>query len=112
VTGPDREPRGRTVIERKAFEHTIAAIAAAELGVPARRVSVTLGDRAALLAVRVSGPLRHRRGTSVLAAAERTRQRVLADGDRLLGTKFADVTIGITGVTLTDDAARPTRRVR
>lgn len=93
---------GRVVVAGRALTHLFTALAATELGVPARRVSTSVGDSRGRLRVRIEAPIAHDRAAaeSVLDAVRSARERVQAEGIRLSGATLVDVELRATGATL------------
>lgn len=94
---------GVTVVTRVAARRLIAALVAAELGVPARRVEVRLTDDRARWRIEVASAARRVTGRSVLVAAGGARDRVLREIPQLAGATVGRVTVRITSV---DDERR------
>jgi uncharacterized alkaline shock family protein YloU len=89
---------GVTIVTRTAARRLIAALAAADLGVPARGVDVRLTDERARWRVDVTSAARREADRSVNDAAETVRRRVLRDVPRLAGAEVGRVTVRITAL--------------
>ena len=100
---PDPIP-GRVVVAGRALKHLFTALATTELGVPAGRVSTSVGDARGRLRVRIEAPIARDRGATdtVLDAVRGARERVQAEGIRLSGATLVDVELRATGATLID----------
>lgn len=92
-------PAGRVVIRARAYEKVFGALLGDELGVPATTPSVRVADDDGRLSASVATVVRLGDAAGgVMAAVERGRARVLADGARLTGAEIGTVRIRVTDV--------------
>jgi CO/xanthine dehydrogenase Mo-binding subunit len=94
-------PNGRVSISARAMTRTVTAIAADELRVPARDVSVQLSDVDGLLAVAVAAPIRLAglgTGTSrgILSSSAAAREGISERTHDLTGSIVGTVAVRIT----------------
>lgn len=113
--------RGRTRVTARAIDRVATAVAAEELGVAPRSVSVAVSDDKGLLELVVDSPLRVPSlsrvrddpeavafgGGTVLERAARAQDGIRGRVSELTGSRVSRVTIRLTGVSIT-----PERRVK
>lgn len=92
----DSLPAGHVSVARRGYERVLAALAARELGVPAARVSVALGDQRGRMTVDLRGPVALAPDASIPDVAERVRATVSSEGRRLTGAEIALVRLRVT----------------
>lgn len=115
------DDRGRTRVTARAIDRVATAVAADELGVAARSVSVAVSDDSGLLELVVDSPLRvpalsrvrddpeavKLGGGTVLERAARAQDGIRGRVSELTGSRVSRVTVRLTGVSIT-----PERRVK
>ncbi|MGN6325560.1 hypothetical protein [Pseudolysinimonas sp.] len=98
---PDAGPVGApgvTVVTRTAARRLIAALVAADLGVPARRVDVRITDDRARWRVEVTAATRNGTARTVIAAADAVRDRITREVPELAGAALGRVSVRITDI--------------
>jgi hypothetical protein len=89
---------GVTVVTRAAARRLIAALVAADLGVPARRIDVRLTDDRARWRVEVTAAARAETARTVMAAAAAVRDRITREVPDLAGAALGRVSVRITEI--------------
>lgn len=95
---------GHVTIAPRAYERTLAAVAARSLGVRARDVTVRAADEGGRLIVHVSGAISGD-GAPVLERIERVRTDVTEGAQRLTGAAVTRVTVHVTRIHFDDRRA-------
>jgi hypothetical protein len=115
------DTRGRTRVTARAIDRVATAVAADELGVAPRSVSVAVSDDRGLLELVIDSPLRVPSlsrvrddpetvtlgGGTVLDRAARAQNGIRSRVAELTGSRVSRVTVRLTGVSIT-----PERRVK
>ena len=109
--------RGRNRITARALDRVATAVAADELGVQPKSVSVDASDDAGMLQLAVSSPIRiasltrvqrdpavvERTGGSLLERAARAQDGIRARVTELTGSGVSRVMVRLTGVTIVEE---------